>query len=56
MECPFGIPRCSLVVHPKLASLSSYDDGTVGGDSPRFIKLLGELEYAGTFFAHSVVF
>jgi hypothetical protein len=54
--CPFGIPLCSLVFQPKVANLSSYDEGTVGGDSPRLIRLLGELEYAGTFFAHSVVF
>ena len=35
--------------------LSSYDDGSVGGDSPRLIRLFGELENAGTFFAHSFV-
>ncbi len=27
-----------------------------GGDSPRWIKLFGELEKAGTFLAHSFVF
>jgi hypothetical protein len=41
---PFGEPLCSRVVQPKLASLSSYDEGKVGGDSPRFIRLFGELE------------
>ena len=50
------MPLCSLVVQPKLASLSSYEDGKFGGDSPRFIRLLGELEYDGTFLAHSLVF
>jgi hypothetical protein len=54
---PLDIPRCSLAVQPKFASLSSYEDGRTGGGwSPRPIKLLGELKNAGTFFAHSLVF
>ena len=51
-----GIPLWSLVIYPpKLVILSSYEDGKVGGDS-KLIKLLGELEKAGTLFAQSLVF
>jgi hypothetical protein len=50
------MPLCSLVVHPKFASLSSYEDGKVGGLSPKFIKLFGDVEYPETFLVHSLVF
>lgn len=42
--------------HPALMFLSSYEDGTVGGDSPKLIRLPGEPENAGKLFAQSVVF
>jgi hypothetical protein len=42
--------------HPKCETRSSYDDGSVGGDSPRLIKLLfGELDIM-FFDNHSDVF
>lgn len=48
-------PLWSLAAHPLVEALSSYEDGRMGGDSPRLMRLFGELEKDGMALAHSLV-